>query len=554
MSKSVKLKKLHVIEFRGLRDIEMEFADRITLICGKNGTSKSTILGIIAQIFSFYKDYTTKEELSKSYLDLMGKPSENFSSRFSSHFRFSKKFDKPGDMKVDLSVYDALENKDKDLQLGIYNSQDRPLPRPILRGNNDRNITAPLIYLSVGRLSPIAERQYTVETEEYIEKKEEWVLSTINKILLQSMTRVTTTAGSIKSIAGHGDNYDHESISVGQDNVGQIVRALLSFKKLKEEYPNYFGGILLIDEADAGLFPAAQIEFLDFLKRFTKDFGVQVIMTTHSPTMIDEIFQQKDKQNYKVNYLTDTYGNITTLDNVDWSIIESDLHVKTRKLSDEISLPKVRVYCEDDEARQFLNALIRERKLTRIIQIMNVSLGSEQLETLIKERVPEFAKESLIVMDADKSDKKYANLICLPGNYPPDQLLFDFLRRKDAADKFWENELGFTRPVFEKLVRTHLSEFVEALNNPENPLEDYLNKVRKGNQGNGRIREMFKKFYKDKDIQKTFQRVAYNPYIAWSKENEEVVEAFKRDFEKKIRKILASAYRVPSSKLGDYFD
>nr|HCI7913042.1 AAA family ATPase [Klebsiella pneumoniae] len=44
-----KLRSMHVEAFRGLKNVNIAFGERITVICGKNGTSKSTILGIIAQ-------------------------------------------------------------------------------------------------------------------------------------------------------------------------------------------------------------------------------------------------------------------------------------------------------------------------------------------------------------------------------------------------------------------------------------------------------------------------------------------------------------------------
>ena len=53
------LKKLNIRKFRALNNVDIEFGTHITVICGKNGTSKSSILGIAAQIFNFENDYTT---------------------------------------------------------------------------------------------------------------------------------------------------------------------------------------------------------------------------------------------------------------------------------------------------------------------------------------------------------------------------------------------------------------------------------------------------------------------------------------------------------------
>ncbi len=50
-SNITQLKKIKVNHFRGLKNIEINLGDRLTVICGKNGTSKSTILGMIALNF-----------------------------------------------------------------------------------------------------------------------------------------------------------------------------------------------------------------------------------------------------------------------------------------------------------------------------------------------------------------------------------------------------------------------------------------------------------------------------------------------------------------------
>ena len=41
-----KVNKLKIRKFRALNNIDIELGDHLTLICGKNGTSKSSILGI----------------------------------------------------------------------------------------------------------------------------------------------------------------------------------------------------------------------------------------------------------------------------------------------------------------------------------------------------------------------------------------------------------------------------------------------------------------------------------------------------------------------------
>ena len=85
------LLRLKIKKFRALNNVEIEFGTHVTVICGKNGTSKSSILGIAAQIFSFEHDYTTDKPLQ--FQTITGKKFKSFPKE---HFRFSKQFDIPG--------------------------------------------------------------------------------------------------------------------------------------------------------------------------------------------------------------------------------------------------------------------------------------------------------------------------------------------------------------------------------------------------------------------------------------------------------------------------
>lgn len=52
-----------------------------------------------------------------------------------------------------------------------------------------------------------------------------------NQLLLKNNgSSVTATKGTIDSMVVHGDNYDHQSVSVGEDNVGQLIQAIFHLK------------------------------------------------------------------------------------------------------------------------------------------------------------------------------------------------------------------------------------------------------------------------------------------------------------------------------------
>ena len=92
--------------------------------------------------------------------------------------------------------------------------------------------------------------------------------------------------------------------------------ALMSFKKLSEEYAEYKGGLLLIDEADAALFPTAQVNLLKTLGEHCRHLNLQVVMTSHSPVMIEYAYNESIAVNhgkFKVIYLSDTYGPVKVM-------------------------------------------------------------------------------------------------------------------------------------------------------------------------------------------------------------------------------------------------
>lgn len=321
------LKKLNIKKFRALNNVEIEFGTHVTVICGKNGTSKSSILGVAAQIFSFEQDYTTDTPLQFQTIT-----DGKFKSLPKEHFRFSDQFDIPGSLDVAVELFDGYtgSNATAELELSKRGKGARPVVRKnstATDSNTSRNFTHPVIFLSLKRLLPIAERAYSVSNIAYLKQNEQRFLNLTNELLNKTSSVATSTADSIQSAVAHGNNYDQDSVSAGEDNAGQIMLALMSFRKLKEESPEgYQGGLLLIDEADAGLFPAAQKKLVEILNRECHELDLQVVMTSHSPTLIEYTFEQSQKfrKQFKTIYLSDTYGGVQSMHDMSWADINAD--------------------------------------------------------------------------------------------------------------------------------------------------------------------------------------------------------------------------------------
>ena len=548
------LKKLHIEKFRALNDVDVEFGDSITVVCGKNGTSKSSILGIAAQIFNFEKDYFNNEDLP--YSEIAG---GNFKSQYSDHFRISERFDPPGSMKVSIDLYDGYTEKNATATLQL--DKRGTLPRPVVRKNStaptsneaSRNFTHPVIFLSLKRLFPIAARKYSVGDYEYLNNHKGDFIGLTNELLNRQSSQATGTSGSISSAVAHGDYYDQESVSAGEDNAGQIILALMSFRKLKEEYAGYKGGLLLIDEADAGLFPTAQINLLKILDRECKDLNLQVVMTSHSPTLIEYAYGQSQqyRRKYKTVYMTNTYGGVQVMPDWSWSEISADINTTTVSAGVDERLPKINVYFEDKEAADFYAALMNRQPVKKFMTpLPDITPGCTNYLHLIDKGVSEFSERSIICLDSDAVQhvvkKALKTVVLLPGSLPPDQLIFEHLYNLPANDNFWRNELQFTRDVFTNVAAEVIREF--AITGEQVDVKASLAAY----TGGKKPREVFKRFYKDAEFQKILASITRgpNPWKHWIEKNPDVTNDFLQKLEHAVRSVMAGGYAVDVNKLA----
>ncbi|HGH0864613.1 TPA: hypothetical protein ACJHIP_002429, partial [Staphylococcus pseudintermedius] len=236
------------------------FGRKLTVISGRNGTGKSSLLGLVSQFLSFRN---VKDRNDIDYKTLFN---EDFESEFKNHLKISEKYDTP-DKKYKINIF--LEGKSKSYTLSTTKRDNNHI-RFVLRGNEDRNFTWPSSYLDLRRLTPMVYRKEDEEEKLQLDGEDEkllieWTNSVIPKIEKSENISTNIPEKDIKSAVVTGENYDIKSASSGEDNVGQILMTLLSFKKLKENYKAYNGGIVLIDELDATLFPKSQLKLLDLL-------------------------------------------------------------------------------------------------------------------------------------------------------------------------------------------------------------------------------------------------------------------------------------------------
>lgn len=401
--------------FRMLADMELEMAKRLTVIAGHNGIGKSTILGLIAN----------GSELKSQYgKTLLGKP---FQAQLHELFYLdevkdyvSKRGDKPM-FELEYEKEDS-ENLIKTCKVSKHTEKKKTRLKVVPRGTQDgwdvgesAKVSIPTIFLSMSRMLPLGEtsdllKEGHVKLNDndvsYIHEKFKFIISS------QVKDSDNTIRHELKSTTKRSilPEFEHsaKSISLGQDSLSSIITAIASFNRLKREYQDYKGGLLLIDEIDAGFHPRAQIKLIQLLKKEAKRLNLQIIMTTHSLTIIKEVLKLTDdkaKNEYKVDaviYLSDVYSP-KLLTDVSYERIKMDMLGKLPTLHDE--RPILKFYFEDSEAAWFCKEILKIEKFDIDSYchykplFIGAKLGSDNLRSLYNE--DEYFKTVVIVLDND---------------------------------------------------------------------------------------------------------------------------------------------------------
>lgn len=296
---SISIESLIITEFRKFKDKRIDFIKPITLITGQNGTAKSTVLGMLAQPFSFGSE-KEKGEADKSvyisnyhgillsnYVDIAG---NFYTYPCDKVFRLSKKHDTPTKRYLYETKLKGLDFS-KDANSPLKNKKLLTVKQPregklrfvtgpglnesISHNKGEGNFPHPVIYLSLGRLLPLAEvKQCEISPIQgkLDESESNWYVNAYKEIFSivdeTPQSELMETREKKRSVVPLTTDYDGESCSAGQDNIGRLLTALLSFRRLKQSLGDHYrGGLLLIDEIDATLHPASQVRLTKLISR-----------------------------------------------------------------------------------------------------------------------------------------------------------------------------------------------------------------------------------------------------------------------------------------------
>ncbi|HGO8537548.1 AAA family ATPase [Streptococcus suis] len=519
---AINIKELYIDSFRGFKDFRISLNKNITCISGHNGVGKSTILAILSNCGEL-RDYRTL--MDSSFTGEFTKliiGDENYDNEESTidiffdglsedghqidKISFRKTFQRQsGQIKGYKRLKRNLSNKLKELW-SEDNSENEVLPVLYYKADiseknmrfrlipkkqhgvreHEGKVQWPTLYLGLSRLYPIGEIEekldYHVLASDFdteILEKHKYIMSSNDEYREVEKSNIASVKNStsIKS-----DSYPSTANSSGQDNLGQILTSIYSFEKLKSDYPDYQGGLIVIDELDASLHPAAQNKLVNFLIGKSIELDLQIVFTTHSLSLLEHIESIKTLQNRSAyidtRYITKDTGNIEVRENPSKRYLKNDL---TQRL-EPTSVKKIPIITEDSVARWYLERIIdfynRNNSDTRIdlnrVRFVDGDLGWSNIIGLVKGDYDYF-KNYIIVFDTDLNGTAKGNVseqfrgsrfintnsqdtyFILPTieeyrNFNIERLIWEFLNSLEIDDEFYLTDFARNQGITKKII------------------------------------------------------------------------------------------------------
>jgi hypothetical protein len=202
---------------------------------------------------------------------------------------------------------------------------------------------------------------------------------------------------------------------------------------LKADLPPY--GIVLIDELETSLHPRSQRRLVRDLANVCRTKELQIIVTTHSPYVLEEIPPQ---------------GRIYVMDNSRSKILITGVspHFAMTQM-DEEAHPEADMYVEDERSKTLLEELLIANKKELLPRCCIIPYGAASVGQALGIMVQgnRFPRPSLVFLDADQEPSP--GCLLLPGDDAPERVVFDALK-----SQAWPE-------VANRIARSH-SELVDA--------------------------------------------------------------------------------------------
>lgn len=376
--------------FRGISEMTITFDSPITAITGLNGAGKSSI----AQIsLCAYKKPSTSKNYSRYYVRDFFPVSVVDPSPISEDARViyryeTDQYSQPQDLTVSRANTEWSGYKRQPERKAYYVGFTIYIPKVERRD------------LSIYRASGITlggKREIPDNVKKFFASI---VGSAYDDVSFQDVKHKLQSA-EIGIVSRFGHNYSENNMGFGEGRVLYTVDML-------ESSPEQ--SLFVLEEPETSLHENAQHAFSKYLLDVCIRRGHQIILTTHSPTIIQALPRESSKLLVRDRDGVSCYSGLSS------SRVRAALSGGRQAALD--------IVVEDDFAKCVLQEAIRrsDRNLLQSVAIHPIGSADDVRDGV--EILQKMGKRCVGVRDGDKNSDVAQNLYKLPGNRPPEQEVF----------------------------------------------------------------------------------------------------------------------------------
>ena len=201
---------------------------------------------------------------------------------------------------------------------------------------------------------------------------------------------------------------------ISQFHQGAGEDATLDFFRIVQGIPEY--SLLIIDEVEASLHPRAQRRLVRFLLWFARQRRIQVILSTHSPYVLDELPPEA-----RILLIPGPAGT---------SVVYGVSTEFAMTRIDDLVHPEIYVFVEDKEASILLREILAssEDTSTYLSRLEITPVGPVNVVKLLGKIAQEgrLPYRSLAIVDG--GEEVDIGCMALPGALPPERVVYEGLR------------------------------------------------------------------------------------------------------------------------------
>lgn len=380
---------IEIDNIRGWQGQRIKFPFPIVAISGENGSGKSTIIQACAAVYQKY--------LSKGSVKQKG-------TKYASDFFPRTFWDEVKDASVRFGYTQGRDQKDGNIRV----RSER------WKGNSERPLRD-VQFLDLSRIVPISGRTgyakiaKSSHVEASAEKFDEERLGRLSNILGHKYDQAKMALADVDAerripvLQRSSSSYSGYHQGQGETTIAELIQA---------DLPKY--GLILIDEIESSLHPRAQRRLIRDLATVCRERELQIILTTHSPYVLEELPKQARIQIFEQDGLRQAMIGVSP---------EFALSAM-----DDIHHPECELYVEDEAAKTLLMEMLSQKNrdvASRVsVSIYGAASVGYQLGHMVENKRFQGRRVG-VFLDGDCDPAP--GCCVLPGTEPPEVVVFEDL-------------------------------------------------------------------------------------------------------------------------------